>query len=168
MRMRFAALFALSCAGAITGCASSPAAPDAPAKVRIAFSSRPDTNGGAPLKIRLFMLRSSSDFASADFYSLQNRASTLLGENLLDSNAFFLTRQTPRSLTASTPPVGTRYVGIIAEYQTIDRKVWRQLLTLPAARPHPFYRLWQSDENTLQVSVVAGKEGLTLSEHDNE
>lgn len=168
MTMRFAALLALTCAGALGGCASSPAAPDAPAKVNIAFSYRPDANGGAPLKIRLFMLRASSDFASADFYSLQNRASSLLGENLLDSNVFFLTRQTPRSVTASVPPVGTRYVGIMAEYQTIDRKVWRKVLTLPAARPRPFYRVWQSDENVLKVSIVAGKEGLTLSQSSND
>ena len=156
------ALLALASAALVTGCGTSSAAPETPVKVRIAFNSRPDANAGAPLKVRIFMLRDGADFAAADFYSLQNRAAALLGESLIDQNALFLTQQAPHAQVTRTAPVGARYVGVIAEYQTLDRKTWRQLLPLPDAAPRPFYRFWRSEAGGLDARVTAGQAGLTL------
>ena len=59
---------------------------------------------------------------SADFYSLQTSAQTVLGGNLLNSEqCFLMPGQRNKTLTVERTPEA-RYIGVMAEYQSLNGK----------------------------------------------
>lgn len=147
----------LLCAGLalmLAGCASSP---PQPASWQLALNSTPDANNGAPLKVRVFVLRSDANFMSSDFYSLQNNASAVLGSDVIDSQQRFLTPQQPQQMLNGSPNPEARYLGVVAEYAAINGKSWRVSVPLPAPSAPHFYQFWRSGPDALngRVSVTA-------------
>ena len=65
----------------LSGCLSS--SRSVPSQYSLHFQAHPQINNSAPLKVRVLLLKSDADFMSADFFSLQNNAQTVLGANLL-------------------------------------------------------------------------------------
>lgn len=142
----------------LTGCTSH----SVPTHYSLAFQSHPQTNNTAPLKVRLLLLRSDADFMSADFYSLQNSTAALLGGNLLYSEQFFL-MPTNSSKTVTVPAAPeARYIGILAEYQTLDGKKWRLSLPLSATGSSTPEAIWQASSDELKVNISADAGGLRV------
>ncbi len=67
MSARIAGLFGLLLL--LSGCMSS--SRQVPANWQLTLNSDASANAGAPLKVRVFVLRSDANFQSADFYSLE-------------------------------------------------------------------------------------------------
>ncbi|MCP1207710.1 type VI secretion system lipoprotein TssJ [Pantoea sp. B550] len=119
-------------------------------------------NGGAPLKVRVVLLSSDAEFMSADFYSLQNQSATVLGSAQLNTQQFFLTpEQRSKTLRIKSLPEA-RFIGIMAEYQALDGKVWRLSLPVPEGESPSFWAFWKRDDSELNTRIVAGMNGLRV------
>ncbi|WP_337009169.1 type VI secretion system lipoprotein TssJ [Pantoea sp. AS142] len=119
-------------------------------------------NGGAPLKVRVVLLSSDAEFMSADFYSLQNQSATILGSAQLNTQQFFLTPdQRGKTLRIRSLPEA-RYIGIMAEYQALDGKVWRLSLPVPEGESPSFWAFWKRNDGELNAHIVAGINGLRV------
>ncbi|THB83606.1 type VI secretion system lipoprotein TssJ [Pantoea allii] len=119
-------------------------------------------NGGAPLKVRVVLLSSDAEFMSADFYSLQNQSATVLGSAQLNTQQFFLTpEQRSKTLRIRSLPEA-RFIGIMAEYQSLDGKVWRLSLPVPEGESPSFWAFWKRNDGELNAHIVAGINGLRV------
>jgi len=149
----------------LAGCMSS--SHELPANYRLQMDTTAATNAGAPLKVRVLLLKSDADFMSADFYSLQTQATNLLGSNLLDTGQFFLTQGQPMHTLTGQPPLDAHYLGIIAEYQSINGKKWRISLPLPQPKSTNFYKFWQISADEMKAHVIATGSGLSIQQDKN-
>ncbi|MDU4288551.1 type VI secretion system lipoprotein TssJ [Mixta calida] len=134
-----------------------------PSHYRLLFQARPPVNDSAPLKLRVLLLKSDADFMSADFYSLQTSAQTVLGGNLLNSEQFFLIPgQRNKTLTVERTPEA-RYIGVMAEYQSLNGKKWRLSLALPAPGEAASDAHWQEADDALQASIIVDNRGVRVA-----
>ncbi|WP_240155260.1 type VI secretion system lipoprotein TssJ [Candidatus Pantoea multigeneris] len=133
-------------------------------RYQLKFQAHPQINDSAPLKVRVLLLKSDANFMSADFYSLQNKPDAVLGNDLLNADQFFLMPgQLNKLLRGQTQP-GARYIGIMAEYQTLDGKKWRLSLPLPDPSQGSTWKFWQSNSGELNAEIIADISGIrTLS-----
>ncbi|GLR08525.1 type VI secretion system lipoprotein TssJ [Mixta theicola] len=134
-----------------------------PSRYSLLFQAHPPINESAPLKVRVLLLKSDADFMSADFYSLQNSAQTVLGSNLLNSEQFFLLPgQLNKTLSGQRTP-DIRYIGVMAEYQALNGKKWRLSLPLPNADESAPTVGWYRESDALQARIVADNSGIHLA-----
>ncbi|MFK3704731.1 type VI secretion system protein VasD [Raoultella sp. BIGb0138] len=144
----------------ISGCGSS--SHSDPARYNLRFQAHPQINSSAPLKVRVLLLKSDAEFMSSDFYSLQNNAQTVLAANLLNSDEFFLMPgQLSRTLSGQNSSE-VRYIGVMAEYQSLDGKKWRISLPLPDPGETPFWQFWKLSTNELQASLYLDVNGIRV------
>ncbi|CCG88442.1 type VI secretion system lipoprotein TssJ [Erwinia piriflorinigrans] len=152
--------FLLAASILLAGCVSS--SHSVPARYSLVFQAHPQINDSAPLKVRVLLLKSDADFMAADFYSLQTHPQGVLGQNLLNSEQFFLMPgQTDKKLLGQTSPEA-RYIGIMAEYQALDGKKWRISLPVPLPTERHFYQFWQGDADNLRADIIADINGVRV------
>ncbi|WP_338560748.1 type VI secretion system lipoprotein TssJ [Erwinia sp. E_sp_B04_7] len=157
LRLSLQALLLIA-ASLMAGCSSSSHRDTA--HYDLVFQAHPQINDGAPLKVRVMLLKSDADFMSADFYSLQNSATTLLGSNLINNEQFFLMPGQLNKVLRGQSTSEARYIGILAEYQSLDGKKWRISLPLPVSRERHFYNFWQGSPDELKADIIADISGL--------
>lgn len=176
IRPLFCRLMLLAAAQFASGCqmfGDTPAAapPPLPAIYNVSLSMEKFSNLSAsgtalPLKVRMFGLKNSSVFMSEDFFTLQRDGpSSLNGELISQQQLFLRPGQKPVSVRIEKTRE-LRFIGLVAEYQQLDGKRWRQVV--PLADPEPLRR---SLFNTLfsarpaspitEISIVATQRGLT-------
>ncbi|WP_419962866.1 type VI secretion system lipoprotein TssJ [Pantoea vagans] len=144
----------------LTACSSSSTPPVA--YYNLDIQGQNQLNGGAPLKVRVVLLSSDAEFMSADFFSLQNQSATVLGSAQLNTQQFFLTpEQRSKTLRIKSLPEA-RFIGIMAEYQALDGKVWRLSLPVPEGESPSFWAFWKRDDSELNARIVAGINGLRV------
>lgn len=144
----------------LTACSSS--TPQPVAWYNLDVQGQNQLNGGAPLKVRVVLLSSDAEFMSADFFSLQNQSATVLGSAQLNTQQFFLTpEQRSKTLRIKSLPE-TRFIGIMAEYQALDGKVWRLSLPVPEGESPSFWAFWKRNDGELHARIVAGMNGLRV------
>ncbi|MGK9172960.1 type VI secretion system lipoprotein TssJ [Yokenella regensburgei] len=150
--------FLLALTALVSGCESTPHS--VPGNYTLRFQANPQVNASAPLKVRVLLLKSDASFMSADFWSLQNNADSALGANVLNSDEFFLMPgQLSKVLKGQTPPEA-RYVGIMAEYQSLDGKKWRISVPIPVQGETPFYAFWTTSADSLEADIVLDATGV--------
>ena len=142
----------------LTGCTSH----SVPSHYSLAFQHPSQVNNGAPLKVRVFLLRSDADFMSADFYSLQTKTTALLGSALLNSEQLFLMPEKSPNTLRGVLPAEARYIGILAEYQSLDGKKWR--LALPLSNGDAA-AVWRQTDDLLQGSLIVNDSGILAVSH---
>lgn len=144
----------------VSGCGSS--SHSDPARYNLQFQAHPQINSSAPLKVRVLVLKSDAEFMSADFYSLQNNAQKVLAGNLLNSDEFFLMPgQLAKKLSGKSSPEA-RYIGVMAEYQSLDGKKWRISLPLPTSGETPFWQFWKLSADQLQANLYLDVNGIRV------
>ena len=144
----------------VSGCGSS--SHSDPARYSLQFQAHPQINSSAPLKVRVLVLKSDAEFMSADFYSLQNNAQKVLAGNLLNSDEFFLMPgQLAKKLSGQSSPEA-RYIGVMAEYQSLDGKKWRISLPLPTSGETPFWQFWKLSADQLQANLYLDVNGIRV------
>ena len=111
--------------------------------VNISAAGSANMNGGAPVKLKVFYLKSAGNFASSDFFALFNKGSETLGDNLLGTDDIQMVpgRTANKSRSLATEPTA---VGVVAAFRDIG-----------AAKFSAVRRISPGQENNLKV-IVSG------------
>lgn len=105
-----------------------------------AADQNPDINGRAsPLVVRVYELKGSTAFGSADYFTLAEREQEALGGSLLYRESFVVRPGETRRWTRSFAGGQGRALGVLASYRDLERSVWRAHVELPA----PGSPLWE-------------------------
>nr|WP_244186210.1 type VI secretion system lipoprotein TssJ [Xenorhabdus ishibashii] len=143
---------------AITGCSSKTNLPP----YKFIFNTESNVNDYAPVKINIFLLKSNEEFMSADFFSLQNKAQNTLGDKLVNKDLLFiLPSQSTHCLLEKNQPEAN-YIGLIAEYKTLNGKKWRILFPVPVPEKPSFYEFWRTPSDELRLCIKVTNNGLSL------
>lgn len=127
---------ALCCAVLLTlftACKSPPPPPPTAVKVSVAVlaAANPDSNGRpSPVLVRVYELKSTAAFDSADFFTLYGKDQATLGADLNAKNEFLLRPGENRSFEQIVQP-GTKYIAVVAAYRDIERSRWRATAPVP-------------------------------------
>ncbi len=99
---------------------------------------------------------------SADFWSLQNNADSVLGANLLNSDEFFLMPgQLSKTLSGKSAPEA-RYIGVMAEYQSLDGKNGGCPYLFLSEGDTRFYEFWKSSSDELEANIFLDVNGIRV------
>lgn len=98
-----------------------------------------DMNRAAPIEVRVYELKSSAAFESADFYALQNDAKNTLSGDVLAVDEFILRPGASRVIRRRANGEATA-IGVIAAYRDLGKSVWRDTWRLQAAPDAAWYR----------------------------
>lgn len=120
----------------LAGCfGKKPPAPPQPAKLDLALVAakdlNPDSTGRAsPLVVRVYALRSITEFEKSDFFSLYEKDEQILAADLVKREELILkpgdTLTQPREYA---PDV--QFVAVLAAYRDVERSTWRASTPIP-------------------------------------
>jgi type VI secretion system protein VasD len=152
-RRLIAGLLAAATLTAMGGCGSKPPKEDkpppaAPPVLRVDVTAAANANRGPagqalPIVVRVFELKAQGAFSGADFFSLYDHESKLLGGELIAREELTLAPGQTRQIVKPLDPQ-TRYLGVLGAFRDIDRATWRALVPLIAGK-----------DNNLDVAVGA-------------
>jgi type VI secretion system protein VasD len=114
------------------GCTTPKEPPETPVSLNLIAGSdvNPDARGRAsPLTVRVYALKSSSAFTSADFFSLYDKDAATLGADLIQREEMTLHPGETRKLNFVLKP-DAKAIGVIAAYRDLERARWRELSPL--------------------------------------
>ena len=117
----------------LTACATSePPATRVLLQFQASADLNPSTSGqAAPVRVRLYELKSGAAFSRADYFSLVESPQATLAADLIEQDELLIQpgdrQELERTLDAST-----RLLGIVVAYRDLDSAVWRQLVSIPA------------------------------------
>ncbi|SAK86062.1 putative lipoprotein [Caballeronia hypogeia] len=126
----------LLCALAVAGCKSAPPPPPPPPTVvhidvNAVDRVNPDQNGRpSPVLVRVYELKATSAFDSADFFTLYGKDQATLGADLNAKNEFLLRPGEKQSVEQPVQP-GTKFIAVVAAYRDIERSRWRATAPVP-------------------------------------
>lgn len=117
-------------AALLAGCfGKKPPEPPKPAKLELAVVASPDLNPDAsgrasPLVIRLYALRSLTEFEKADFFALYEKDEQILAADLSKREELVLKPgQTLTQPREYAPDV--QFIAVLAAYRDVERSTWR-------------------------------------------
>ncbi len=97
----------------------------------------PDSKGRAsPIVVRLFELRATSGFDSADFFSLWDRERDAMGNDLVTRDEFQLRPGEQKKLERTLQP-DTRFIGVVAAFRDLERSTWRSTVAVVPQKKQP-------------------------------
>ena len=124
----------------LAGCASEPPVPPPapPTIVNVNIESGADVNAdidgnGSPVMLRIFELREQSNFTSADFFDLFDKASVTLGSDSIRKQELLLKPGDNKQLTLK-PDDDARSLGVFAAFRQLDTAQWRATADIVAHR----------------------------------
>lgn len=104
----------------------------------------------APIVVRVYELRTDSTFATADYFSLQDKDKTLLADDLVRRDEFQLRPGEKKIIERKIDP-GTTRLGILAAYRDLPNSVWRVVYTVPTTPDAAWY--YRSPKLKLNVDL---------------
>jgi type VI secretion system protein VasD len=110
-----------------------------------------------PIEIRVYELKSSQTFDSADFFSLQTKDKELLAADLLKVDIFLMKPGEEKKIVRKSDDKTTA-IGIVAGYRNLDHSIWRMTQALPEAPVAAWYR----SSNKFVLKVSAEETGLKV------
>lgn len=123
-------------AALVAGCAKPPPPPPKPIVTPIALTLiagadvNPDARGRAsPLTVRVYALKSTGAFDSADFFTLFEKDQATLGAEMIQREEMLLRPGESRKLEM-TLPADAKALGVIAAYRDLERARWREVQVL--------------------------------------
>ncbi|RQS26676.1 type VI secretion system lipoprotein TssJ [Burkholderia sp. Bp8992] len=130
----------------LAACASGEPKPKEPIRLDLTVTARPDVNPddrgrAAPIVVRIYELKNDNAFNAADFFTLQTREKTLLGDDVVKRDELQL-RPGDRKTLVRRPDPATVAIGVIAAYRDLPNAVWRTAYTMPTAPDKAWYRLF--------------------------
>ena len=145
-----AAMFMTGCGGAKV---QAPPPPPQPTHVILEFEASPDMNPNlagnpSPTVVKIYELKSSSDFDRVDFLALYQDDKGALGGNLLSKEEIDL-KPGEKKTVHIQPSDSTLELGFFAVFRVYDKTRWRDTITI---RPH----------ETTVVPVRVGAAGIRL------
>lgn len=114
----------------LAGCSGKkPPEPPKPAKLELAIVAAPDLNPDAngrasPLVVRIYALRSLTEFEKADFFALYEKDEQILAADLAKREELVLKPgQTITQPREYAPDV--QFIAVMAAYRNVERSTWR-------------------------------------------
>ncbi|GAA4349861.1 type VI secretion system lipoprotein TssJ [Variovorax defluvii] len=115
------------------GCAKPPPPPPPPVTTPVAMTlvagadANPDARGRAsPLTVRVYALKTSSAFESADFFSLFEKDQATLGADMAQREEVLLRPGDSKKLEMVLA-ADIKAIGVMAAYRDLDRARWREV-----------------------------------------
>ena len=110
-------------AAVLTGCASGPAVLNA--NLVVGAQVNPDARKRAsPVVVRVYELKATTQFESADFVSLFEKDQATLGADMLSREEMVLSPGESKALNKNLSP-DTKFIGVMAAFREIERARWR-------------------------------------------
>lgn len=138
------------------GCASTPEPepPPPPTVVNLQIESaaviNPDSSGNAsPVMLRIYELRETSGFESADFFALFDREQATLAADLVRKQELLLKPGESKTLTIK-PDDDVRAVGFFAAFRQLDTAQWRAVAPVTAHETRSFSVKLETNRLTVQ------------------
>jgi type VI secretion system protein VasD len=135
---------ALLALGALAGCSSGPAV----LKANVTGSAQLNTDARkrpSPVVVRVYELKATTAFDSADFVSLFEKEQAVLGAELVAREEFVLRPGETKVINKVLSP-DTRFIGVLAAYRELERSRWH--VTVPVATG-------KENEMSIQLGDVA-------------
>jgi type VI secretion system protein VasD len=148
MRTAFLGMASLVLA-ALYGCGGAPSPPP-PTVANVTISASADANGGAPVAVRIYQLRSTAAFEQADFFALYQREQETLGADLAGRDEFLISPGGTQTLTKELGP-GVTSIGVVAAFRDIQNANWRA-----TAAPPP------NQTTAVQVSIEGSSVNVSM------
>jgi type VI secretion system protein VasD len=121
--------------GSLAGCgmfAKAPPPPPKPGTLTINISAsagvNPNTNNRpSPVVVRVYELKTSAQFESADFLSLYDKDQSVLGADMVAREEIVFA---PGDKKAINKPLAadTKFIGVVAAFRDLERARWRALV----------------------------------------
>ena len=151
----------IACAALVlTACASKPAKPVQTKAILVTSADvNPDSTGRpSPIVVRIYQLRSDTEFNRADFFTLYEKDKETLGSSLIgrDEKTLFPGQRLESDLPLSSE---ARFVGVIAGFRDLSRSRWRALIGAPE-------KSLLKVLSTQRITVHVEKDAVTLSTKD--
>lgn len=106
--------------------------------ITISSDVNPDHTGRpSPVIVRIYQLRNSGVFTSADFFNLYDNESNVLSGDLVTREEYNLL---PGEIKSIDPVIDsqTHYIGVIAAFRDIEQSSWRAISVLPEKKFYKF------------------------------
>jgi len=131
---------ALIAAGvAMAGCAGKPKPPEptrVDAVIQVSAQANPSTSRRpSPVLVRIYELKSTGAFDSADFMSLYQREQATLAADLVAKEEFMLAPGESKPYLKTLAPE-TRFLGVTAAFRDVEHAKWRSVLAVAPAQTH--------------------------------
>ncbi|MDF0604561.1 type VI secretion system lipoprotein TssJ [Neisseriaceae bacterium TC5R-5] len=118
----------------------------------------------SPIVVRIYELKSSTIFDNADFFSLQNDAPKVLGEDILATDEFILRPGDIQEIHRKSNPA-TTVIGILAGYRELGKSVWRRTYKLEIAPEATWYRM-VLPANSANLRIYLDQQAISVTELD--
>lgn len=138
----FSLLHGVVLASLLAACASEPPPPPPPTVLQLHFLGSSELNPSpagdpAPVRVRLYELKSANNFSRADFFSLIDKPESALGSDLVAHDELLL-RPSEQKEIERTLDEQTRFLAIVVGYRDLDHALWRQVVAVPAQKTSPY------------------------------
>lgn len=140
----------------LAGCSSPPPKPvTTPVSLDLVGGAdmNPDARGRAsPLAVRVYALKTSAPFDSADFFALFEKDQATLGAELVHREEALL-RPGDRRSFKFTLPAEAKALAFLAAYRDLERARWREVRPVQPGQPVN----WQVNFGARQIGIHAAK-----------
>jgi type VI secretion system protein VasD len=97
-------------------------------------TTNPDARGRpSPIVVRVYELKATGAFNSADFFSLFEKESEALGGDLVGREEFDLRPAESRPYKRQLQP-DTKFIGVVAAFRDLENSRWREVASVPAKK----------------------------------
>lgn len=158
------ALVAAPLLGGLGGCASTAKSLPTPYSVTVHIDEgvNPDGRGQpAPILVKVFELKSSGNFETADYFALQDRDRETLASELVNADQAIMRSGEQRTWKREAG-LDSRAIGIIAGYRKLESARWRLVLPLKEPKQTNLYKVWQFSPSAQSVHIAVRKTGIEL------
>ena len=127
-------LFLVVSALALLGACGSAPPPLLQGSIKTDPAVNPDARGRpSPVVVRIYELKSTAAFNSADFFSLFEKESETLAGDLVGRDEVDLPPAETRPYKRQLQP-DTKFIGVVAAFRDLENSRWRQAAAVPAKR----------------------------------
>lgn len=130
--------------------------------IKVEDGVNPDGRGrAAPILVKVFELKSSGNFETADYFALQDRDRETLATELVNADQAILHSGEERTFKREAG-LDSRAIGVIAGYRRLESTRWRIVLPLKEPKQTNLYKIWQFSPSAQEVRIMIRKTGIEL------
>ena len=114
-----------------------------------------DTRGrSTPIVVRYYILKNTSAFNSADFFSLSEKDQQTLGDAIVAREEFILKPGETKVFAPKEAGAGQEF-AVMASFRNIDKATWRASVPLPSNKTSTILVSLKNDQITLRSDQIA-------------
>ncbi len=149
----------------LAGCAGGAAPAKEPARLDLIVTAASDVNAdsrgrAAPVRVRIYELKSETSFEAADFFTLQGGDKAVLQDDLLVKTEYLMrpgdTQRIRRKSNAETT-----VIGVLASYRDLPGTQWRAVHKLEDAPEASWWRV-AVPSNKARLAITLEAEGVRI------